>query len=132
MIFDCCHSASGTRGELNTRSVELNTPLADDVDKSILEGGKRGQHLTSKFLQSGLRSHVLIAACSSSESAMEGGGRGNFTTAFLKLLRTVGPERLRYSDILSQIDPISRCVMYNPFSLYTVGLNSDLQPESAM
>ncbi|KAF8961631.1 caspase domain-containing protein [Flammula alnicola] len=111
VVFDCCHSASGTRGEdesttIRVRSVELDsTVYQEDLDQDILVNS-RGSHSPHGFLHSGLRSHMLIAACSSSELAQESDGHGNFSTAFLKLLRTTSPNELRYSDILTHMDQI--------------------------
>lgn len=64
---------------------------------SATRKGTRGQLIESK-------SHVLLAACGPSEGAKEIGGRGNFTTGFLQLLRTIPPDNLRYSDVLLHMD----------------------------
>ncbi|KAF8148655.1 hypothetical protein B0H34DRAFT_736447 [Crassisporium funariophilum] len=109
VVFDCCHSGSGTRkdDERGIRSVELDLNITGNLDQNIWgHGTNRSASIPAKFTHSGLRSHVLLAACSSSEFAREEKGRGNFSTALLKLLRTVGPEQLRYFDILSRLDAI--------------------------
>lgn len=54
----------------------------------------------------GLQSHILIAACKSTELARELDGKGKFSNAFLRLLRSIGYQRLRYSDITKYLDEI--------------------------
>jgi hypothetical protein len=50
---------------------------------------------------------VVLAACHDHELAREDktaqGARGRFTTALLKLLRTVPPDQLAYSDVSSKL-----------------------------
>jgi hypothetical protein len=57
-----------------------------------------------------LRSHIVLSACGVSECARERGGHGVFSTALLKLLDTTSPEKLRYCDILANIEPIPKSV----------------------
>jgi hypothetical protein len=57
---------------------------------------------------------MLIASCGSSESAIEINGHGSFSDSFLKLLRSVPPDQLRYADILTQMDAIPK---YADFSV---------------
>ncbi|KIM41910.1 hypothetical protein M413DRAFT_410348 [Hebeloma cylindrosporum] len=115
LVFDCCHSASGTRGEksngawlsVNVRSVRIEPSIhAEDLDSDIWYSGQRGTSISSNHLHGNLSSHMLIAACSSSESAIEINGRGSFSSSFLKLLRSVPPDQLRYADILTRMDAI--------------------------
>ena len=70
--------------------------------------GTRGIKVANGFANRGIRSHVLLAACSASELAREDAGvcRGRFTVALLKLLRSTGAEQLVYADVLCRIDPI--------------------------
>ncbi|KIM41893.1 hypothetical protein M413DRAFT_445103 [Hebeloma cylindrosporum] len=98
VIFDCCHAASGTRGDL-VRSVEVDS----SIHTSILDIHIWGEHTARR----GLASHVLLAACRPSELAREKDERGAFTTTLLKLLREVPPHELRYCDILHKIGPLS-------------------------
>ena len=99
VILDCCHAASGTRGE-TVRSVEVDPSIhTNALDKDIWD---------ERAPQCGLTSHVLLAACLSSEIARERDGRGAFTTELLHLLREVPPNELRYRDILHKMRPISR------------------------
>ena len=82
------------------------------MDRDIWDSGRRGSGVSSDLLHGGLKSHILIAACSSSELATEADGRGNFSTAFLKLLRSTSPDEIRYSDILTYMDTIPRYALY--------------------
>ncbi|KDR74095.1 hypothetical protein GALMADRAFT_250859 [Galerina marginata CBS 339.88] len=110
VVFDCCHSASGTRGneDVRVRSIEIEPSSHDSesLDQDIWDVGSRAASIAPGFLHSGLRSHVLIAACSSSEFSVESTEHGNFSSAFLKLLRSVPPDKLRYRDILTHMDAI--------------------------
>jgi len=49
---------------------------------------------------------MLISACSSSEKAVEYEGRGRLSVALLKLFDDVSPHKLRYREILENIDQI--------------------------
>ncbi|KAF8875736.1 hypothetical protein CPB84DRAFT_441914 [Gymnopilus junonius] len=61
---------------------------------------------TSAYQLSGQSSHVLLAACGSSELAHESHGHGNFSFALLKLLESTSPEKLTYSSVLTRMDAI--------------------------
>ena len=97
LIFDCCHAASGVRGD-PVRSVEL--------DPSILTNILDIQSRDNGAPPSGLTSHILFAACRPSEFAREINGRGAFTTELLKVLRAHPPDKLKYRDILHKINSI--------------------------
>ena len=123
LVFDCCHSGSGTRGgkrddawpSVNIRSVNIEASIhAEDLDRDIWDLGRRGSAAPSNLLHGNLGSHMLIASCGSSESAIEINGRGSFSNSFLKLLRSVPPDELRYADILTQMDAIPK---YADFSV---------------
>ncbi|PVG00050.1 hypothetical protein CPB86DRAFT_813539 [Serendipita vermifera] len=122
VIFDCCHSSSGTRDTYNSshhiRSVELPDNLPPHLDDSIWDDGStRGSSVAPGFTKTGLQSHVLLAACSEHEQAIEQDGHGQFTTALLRLLRNEGAEKLTYSDVLRQLENIPgqnpQCEGYN-------------------
>ncbi|PPQ91585.1 hypothetical protein CVT25_012528 [Psilocybe cyanescens] len=108
VIMDCCHSASGTRGsqnhEIRVRSIDL-PPAAynPDIDQDISQGSKDGRHW-----RAGLRSHILLAACASTEKAHEHQDGGLFSSALLDLFCTVPLDQLRYCDILPRMRPISQ------------------------
>ncbi|KDR74093.1 hypothetical protein GALMADRAFT_71556 [Galerina marginata CBS 339.88] len=114
VIFDCCNAASGTRSlksdesSVLTRSIEVHPNSYDpEHDRGIWDTGTRGtKRAENRFRHAGLESHMLIAACGSAELAKESYGRGEFSTAFLKLLNTHPPDKLRYRDILTHMDAI--------------------------
>ncbi|KIJ36099.1 hypothetical protein M422DRAFT_261646 [Sphaerobolus stellatus SS14] len=114
VIFDCCHSGGGARNETDdeelVRSVDIDVTVPADLDKSIWSGDDthRGISFPEGFLHRGLNSHVLLAACGAKESAYERRGRGNFTQALLKLLKTVSAEKLTYASVLQKMEKIRR------------------------
>lgn len=116
VIFDCCHSGSGTRGDssvVSTRGFDYEKQLPKDLDAKLLtgDGNTRGVKLAAGFLNHGLESHVLFAACNSNEVAREAKGRGAFTTALLATLATVCTDKISYTDLLRRIDALP---MQNP------------------
>ena len=124
VIFDCCHSGSGTRGDDETdestaRTCELSPKDSPDgLDAAIYkanpepeaETGTRGLRFAKGFAMKDMNSHILLAACSANELAREDkkaqDAHGRFTTALLELLRTVHPDQITYADILSKIPRI--------------------------
>ncbi|KAG6899196.1 hypothetical protein C0993_012399 [Termitomyces sp. T159_Od127] len=93
VIFDCCHSGSGTRATdgLTVRGVDLPTNYV--VPANLLE------HPQS----TGLRSHVLLAACERGRQAFENQVHGLFTEELLSLLKKEDINRLSYKDIIMRI-----------------------------
>lgn len=113
VIFDCCHSASGTRADVprtDIRGVLLDDKLPLDLDREELSGPMSRSYSTriaTRFGVRGLGSHILVAACKETEVAREEGRRGRFTNALLELLKQEGRlETLTYTDILKHIKPI--------------------------
>ena len=111
VIFDCCHSASGTREDEPTtgvRGVVLDDELPLDLDRQELSAPiGRGSQIATRFGVRGLGSHVLVAACRERETAKEDNSQGRFTAALLDLLKQEGRlETLTYTDILKHIRPI--------------------------
>jgi hypothetical protein len=111
VIFDCCHSASGTRTDETdpthlVRGFEIadtDTVLAE-LDKEIWGNScDRGATILPGFLQNGLRSHVLLAACGAKEKAKEEQGRGAFTKAILEVLHTVSADTITYTELLQRM-----------------------------
>jgi hypothetical protein len=107
VIFDCCHSGSGTRkleidefGEPSNESVRYITPMLEDEfyfsyskDIKLKKPKKNGEKTTSTKVMvpvAGMN-HTLWAACRDNQVSMEGniGGqtRGYFTYHFCKILR---------------------------------------------
>ncbi|PVF99210.1 hypothetical protein CPB86DRAFT_814161 [Serendipita vermifera] len=107
VIFDCCHSGSLTRPILahprhHIRGFKMPIETPPDLDQDIwLE--KRATTIASGFQRSGLRSHVLLAACGAEESAKEEEGRGNFTKALLDTLVAFGADEMTYVDLIQRI-----------------------------
>ena len=62
---------------------------------------ERGATVKSGFARKGLRSHVLLAACQSQESAYErtSSQRGVFTLALLDTLIAIGIDKLTYATL---------------------------------
>lgn len=111
VILDCCHSGSGTRADssvTSTRGFTYEKKLPKNLDAKLLtgDGNTRGVKLAAGFLNHGLESHVLLAACNSNEVAREAKGRGAFTTALLATLATVLTDKISYTDLLRRIDAL--------------------------
>ena len=117
-MFDSCNSASGTRGDDDNsltlvRTVKLeDVPFRKETDREIRESLSRSAHPDEAHSRRGLKSHMLISACKSSEDAIESDGRGKLSTVLLKLLYNTSPNKLRYRDILANIDPIPPLVYF--------------------
>ncbi|KAG6369903.1 hypothetical protein JVT61DRAFT_13368 [Boletus reticuloceps] len=111
VIFDCCHSASGTRGldnkceddEYTPRSIDLHFNIPETLDDDIW--GSRAMSVANGFAYHGLQSHVLLAACRETELAYEHKGRGLFTSALLAALRSCAASGLAptYAELLKRI-----------------------------
>ncbi|KAJ2926774.1 hypothetical protein H1R20_g10309, partial [Candolleomyces eurysporus] len=132
VILDCCHSGSGTRGKETDNSIVRGCELSpndvpDDLDAHIWKANPepeseptansatRGLVSARGFAVRGMKSHILLAACSANEDAREdfkaAGGeapiaRGRFTTALLELFETVHPNQITYAEVLTKILPI--------------------------
>ncbi|KAI0318754.1 caspase domain-containing protein [Amylostereum chailletii] len=112
VIFDCCHSGSGTRSDEHdptrlARGFRLGESVPNDIDKDIL-GDVLGRAAENPpgFAYAGLESHVLLAACMADETALEEKGRGLFTQKLLKKLSSVSADRITYRDLMGGLDDI--------------------------
>jgi hypothetical protein len=130
IIFDSCHSGSGTRTSDPSRLArvsKLENNVPSDLDRDIwgneLEDmqkqkeeteGARSSVVPSFSALAGLRSHVLLAACRAEEQAWEENKRGVFTKAFLQTLRSVELDKLTYKDVLFRMPEIPSYVSYFP------------------
>ncbi|KAH7921893.1 hypothetical protein BV22DRAFT_1131903 [Leucogyrophana mollusca] len=110
VIFDCCHSGSGTRTDetdptLLVRGIDISAAVPPKLDQEIWAPlmNHRAAELAPGFLHSGLRSHVLLAACGAGERAQEFQGRGLFTRALLDAFATVGSDKLTYTELVRRI-----------------------------
>jgi len=89
------------------RSVKITYGIPTDLDQPLLSSTKGASQISKGFLTSGLRSHILLAACGEKEFAAESKSRGHFTRALLTLLETLPVDTLMYSDILRCMDRIA-------------------------
>lgn len=117
VVFDSCHSASASRGNEPSANIirrSANLPpgyvMPNGIDRDIWgsSGGTRGGGVPPGLRHLGLQSYVLLSACQSFESAQESGGRGFFSTSLLTLFRTIGPDKLKYSEIITRLDVIPK------------------------
>ena len=100
VVMDSCYATiSGTRSltsdDVRSVSVPSNFKLQENLDRDIWSLSPSS---------GGLRSHVLLSACSSSGQAWESNGRGVFTAALLDLLEVSQTDRLRYCNIVMSLD----------------------------
>ena len=121
VVFDSCHSASGTRSGTRVRSVSLGDSTFDrNTDSNIWDSHSRGASPYAGSSRRGLKSHILISACSSFEQVVEHEDRGRLSVALLKLLDIISPHKLRYCDILAKIEPIPKSVSPITAVIFTV------------
>ncbi|KIM78106.1 hypothetical protein PILCRDRAFT_603652 [Piloderma croceum F 1598] len=118
VVFDCCHAGSLSRDAVNpaiwsktvshrSRTVMLEDKLVEDLDRNIWQRKtSAGSKIAAGFVQKGLKSHVLLAACSALQKAREDERGGYFTSAFLALAQKEGVDKLVYSDVLYRMDQI--------------------------
>jgi hypothetical protein len=103
VILDCCHSGSGTRNLDGTGDSGRSAPPRFDPGPAgyapVLEGGVKAR--SGWTLPAGSR-HVLLAACSSRETAAEvlvgGRMRGAFSASLLQALNSC-PATISYSSL---------------------------------
>ncbi|KDR81761.1 hypothetical protein GALMADRAFT_221630 [Galerina marginata CBS 339.88] len=116
VILDCCHSGSGTRdAQLDSttfsRGVDLPAyyQLYARIDEEIvsIDEESRGAAIAKNFAQTGLTSHVLLAACREDEKAKESKGRGVFTHALLDTLQRVGLDKITYKDLVLRLPDLA-------------------------
>ncbi|KAF8594925.1 hypothetical protein BDV93DRAFT_576869 [Ceratobasidium sp. AG-I] len=105
VIFDCCHSGSGTRVELEGRAIRgVDTkdvpPLTDSDDSEILPAGSA---VLSGRVQRGLGTHVLLAACAPDQKAGDTKEGGEFTIALIEVLRKLGASNLTYKRCIQEL-----------------------------
>jgi hypothetical protein len=87
------------------RGFDIMSDVPAELDKYIWDNrsGERSTAIPPGFLQSGLRSHVLLAACGAKEKAKEEQGRGVFTRAILDVLNTVSADTVTYTELLRRM-----------------------------
>jgi len=109
VLFDCCHSGTGTRrmslvdldGNPTNEAVRFIEPNLEDEfyfnhSKELVEVKKESKTGTKQLITTSKMNHALFAACKDSQVAMEGnvGGvtRGYFTYNLCKILRATNGE----------------------------------------
>lgn len=99
ILFDCCHSGSGTR-EVGrglkprlTHEITTERPLESYLDGHYARLRDAGQPL---FVPTGR--HILLAACERGQLAQEAPGHGLFTSTLVDVLAKSGGE-LSYADL---------------------------------
>ncbi|KJA22390.1 hypothetical protein HYPSUDRAFT_41018 [Hypholoma sublateritium FD-334 SS-4] len=113
VILDCSYTMSGVLpleegSSTRVRSAPISPRIhPPGLDRDIFQGSGRfpGLSIRTPFDLTAQR-FILVQACGPSELALETYTRGNFTKAFLQLLRNSPPHELQYSDIVSHIDQI--------------------------
>lgn len=115
VIFDCCHSASGSREDKDVpgriaRAVKITDfgPLPLDLDIDILGANTRASVVAKGFSHRDLRSHVLLAACGSDELAYETDARGDYTRALLGVLRSGDVNKLTYKGCMHRLPSLPK------------------------
>ncbi|KAG8711641.1 hypothetical protein FRC11_002268, partial [Ceratobasidium sp. 423] len=124
LIFDCCHSARGSRDiPENARYVdradlpELPASADQHIIDDALSGSRDVVDPTSLGLSfEGMDSHVILAACGHGEVAFENGaeGHGYFSSALLKLLRSMKVDSLTYKGCMQRLPALRTRQPQNP------------------
>ncbi|KAK0462864.1 caspase domain-containing protein [Desarmillaria tabescens] len=113
VIFDCCHSGSGTRTDeydptYAVRSVEL--PPDYTIPDHIISNA-RTTKVPENLATAGLASHVLLSACKEQEFAQERGRRGLFTKALLDQLENLGSvDKITYQALIARLPDLGVAV----------------------
>jgi hypothetical protein len=110
VILDSSFFGSGTRGDQDeaegqVRSIDLPSDyiVQDPFGEFLSTDADRDMVDADGHENSGLASHVLLAAASSTEKARENRGRGIFTKALLELLRKESLAKLTYQDVIQRL-----------------------------
>ena len=114
MIFDCCHSAGANRAtgggpgkEYSARELQNVPPIPKGCDDDIMKTDDlKGVFTPTSYYGEGIDSHIFLAACGRGQLAWEhSSGKGQFTDALLKALRTL--KRFTYFSLMNQIKMLS-------------------------
>jgi len=144
VIFDCCHSGSGTRSssnpELRTRGVRLYEEATPELCKEIQTQcstgpASRGARYHPDFKYHGLYSHVLLAACEPDQEAQERPTIGGlFTAALLKALKETDITRLTYKGLIDRVlkepslHPSGSVESVQIWTMLTISVNRNQRP----
>ncbi|KAJ1301206.1 hypothetical protein OPQ81_003616 [Rhizoctonia solani] len=105
VVFDSCHSASGSRDGYEAFSAirPRCAPLLYDIpydDAKTAPSRTHNARAVDPIFCTDQASHVLLAACGSREKAWEQDQQGQFTTALLATLKARGVENLTYHNLI--------------------------------
>ncbi|KAF8752570.1 Caspase domain [Rhizoctonia solani] len=124
LILDCCHSASGTRDEMDDARFIHKAYLPElpvSLDKAIIQDALSGSRdmvdpSSLRFSFESMDSHVLLAACGHGEVAFENKleKRGYFSSALLELLRGAKIDSLTYRGCIQRLPPLRTRQPQNP------------------
>lgn len=122
VIFDSCHSASGSRATTIeniipnrvARHADVTSEIPDGIDSDVIE--QREQPLSddsmSRYpkmpLYTDQASHIHLAACGSQEKAWENEKRGVFTQALLNTIRACGADKVTYRNLLLNLPSLPK------------------------
>ncbi|KAF8872485.1 caspase domain-containing protein [Gymnopilus junonius] len=111
VIFDCCHSGSGTRikdpDRLDRTAYLENYSIPVDLDEDLSYHSVLGSSRSITPLSGpSLSTHILLAACSATERAGEMNGRGKFTRSLEAALKAVSPDHITYMELLDRLENI--------------------------
>ena len=121
IIMDCCHSSSGTRGDIEADTAERKAPIdrrKRPLDSFIFSNKDAEQLLTERSLTKNptgwtlpRAKHIFLAACRDRETAKEynGGGqrRGAFSYFLLDTLKKANGS-LTYRDLFKRTNALVR------------------------
>ncbi|PPQ88397.1 hypothetical protein CVT25_011276 [Psilocybe cyanescens] len=129
VVLDSCYSGSGTRdidspdehivsrrvmlppgytisktifkADSNVEFIKREKERVADAYEGVFE--ERASGVPSEYKMHALRSHVLLSACSKTQTAKEVNGHGAFTSALLRLLGKEILEDLSYKDVIQRL-----------------------------
>jgi len=118
VILDCCHSGSGTRGEIETVRGAPRDDRLRPLDSFLPGVVAIAEAMTPRGLQAGAGwyagtrgRHVLLAACRDDQTAKEhsfdGLRRGAFSYFLVDTLKTLGG-KVTYRDLFARTDSLVR------------------------
>jgi hypothetical protein len=113
VIFDSCHSASGTRDDeadhplgRRSRDAEVLAKIPCNIDYELIKNHLSQPPQTGESrslslpLYTDQASHVLLSACGSHGKAWEENGRGAFTDALIDTMRKYGVDKITYQNLI--------------------------------
>ncbi|CAE6493595.1 unnamed protein product [Rhizoctonia solani] len=117
VIFDSCHSASGTRAnepgrkDRLERSADVKLEIPHDIDDHLFApeystqfGPKKEKRDAELLLCTDQTSHIHFAACGTRQKAFEQNGRGVFTAALLKKIRESRVDNITYHNLMKSLE----------------------------